>query len=48
LAEKDAKKKKKKKVKLKQRHLPLEITTNNLTEKNPKKNRRVGVSFLHE
>ena len=47
MAEKDAmKKKKKKKVKRKQRHLPLEITTNNLTEKNPEKN-KPGASAFH-
>ena len=35
---KRCKEKEEEKSKLKQRHLPLEITTNNLTEKNPKKN----------
>ena len=37
--------KRRRKVKQKQRHLPLEITTNNLTEKNPKKN--PGASAFH-
>jgi len=45
LAEKDAKKRRKK-VKRKQRHLPLEITTNNLTEKNPKKTNTARRRFI--
>ena len=41
---KRCKEKEEKKIKRKQRHLPLEITTNNLTEKNPKK---TGASAFH-